>query len=372
MIEKIQSVPMGNLFAQYELLKPEIDSAIERVIATSNFIRGPEVDKFEINFADIVGSKFCVSCANGTDALYIAMMALGVRQGDQVIVPAMSWISTSETVSQAGAQVVFCDIDPITNTLDPAKLETCITDSTVGIIPVHLYGHPANLEPILDFASRHGLWVIEDTAQAHLAKYKGQHVGTFGSAATFSFYPGKNLGAFGDAGAILTENEEIAQFMTKYARHGGLRKGDHEIEGINSRLDGLQAAILSAKLPYLREWTDRRREIASYYQASLNDIEELVLPQEAEWAEHVWHLFVVRSHKRNYLAKRLGELGVETSVNYPIALPFLPCYANKRHTVNEFPNAYQLSKEGLSLPLYPELSDSQIEHVVASVRAAVR
>lgn len=371
MTKSALSVPMGNLHAQYLDLKDEIDEAINRVIASSAFIRGPEVDAFELAFAKTMGIEHCVSCANGTDSLYIAMVALGVKPGDEVIVPAMSWISTSETVSQAGGRVVFCDIDSTTYTLDPGKLADCVTEHTVGIIPVHLYGHPADMAPILKIASDHGLWVIEDTAQAHLAKYRGRTVGGFGAAASFSFYPGKNLGAMGDAGAIVTDNAAFAAHMAKYARHGGLKKGDHEIEGINSRLDGLQAAILSAKLPHLRAWTDRRRDIAAEYRARLSGIDGLELPTEAEWAEHVWHLFVVQTKDRNGFAQRLKEKGVLTLVNYPRALPFLPCYAAWGHSPNEFPVAYRLSQEGLSLPLYPELTRAEIDHVVESVKVAV-
>lgn len=364
-------VPMADLYAQYLGLKTEIDEAVARVIRDCSFIRGPEVDSFEQAFRKVIGIEHCVSCANGTDAIYIAMVALGIEPGDEVIVPAMSWISTSETVSQAGGRVVFCDIDPATYTLDVNKLADCVTERTVGIIPVHLYGHPADLAPILKIASDRGLWVIEDTAQAHLAKYRGQTVGTFGTAASFSFYPGKNLGAMGDAGAVVTNVAVLASRMAKFARHGGLNKGDHEIEGINSRLDGLQAAILSAKLPHLRAWTERRREIAAQYRARLSGIAGLELPTEAEWAEHVWHLFVVQTKERDTLAQQLKARGVQTSVNYPRALPFLPCYAALGHTPAEFPVAHRLSQRGLSLPLFAELSDAQIDHVVDSVRAAV-
>lgn len=365
------SVPMGNLHAQYLEIKSDIDDAIARVIATSGFVRGPEVDAFEGAFAKAIGVEHCVSCANGTEAIYIAMVALGVKPGDEVIVPAMSWISTSETVSQAGARVVFCDIDPKTYTLDPEKLAACITDKTVGIIPVHLYGHPADLEPILQIADDNGLWIIEDTAQGHLATYRGKTVGGFGAAATYSFYPGKNLGAMGDAGAVVTRDAALAAHMTKFARHGGLKKGDHEIEGINSRLDSMQAAVLSAKLPHLRAWTNRRRAIAEEYCSRLSDVSGLELPSQAEWGEHVWHLFVVRTEKRDALAQRLKSAGIQTSVNYPRALPFLPCYSAWNHEFEDFPVAHKLSQQGLSLPLYPEMSQDQIDHVVETLKKIV-
>lgn len=279
------NVPFADLHAQYQSTKPEIDAAIADVIANSSFIRGQHVEEFEEKFAESIGTKKCVSCANGTDALYIAMVALGVRAGDEVVVPAMSWISTSETVTQAGGRVVFCDIDPVSNTLDPEILESKITPRTVGVIPVHLYGHSAAMGKIMGVAKANSLWVIEDCAQAHIAQHKGQTVGTFGDAATFSFYPGKNLGAMGDAGAIVTNDFGLADRMAKFARHGGLKKGDHEIEGINSRLDGLQAAILNVKLPHLPSWTERRRELAQRYERLLSDIGAISLPLFSEMTE---------------------------------------------------------------------------------------
>lgn len=361
-------VPFADLHRQYLSIKSEIDAAISRTIETSAFIRGPEVDAFENAFAKAIGLDHCVSCANGTDAIYIAMKMLGVRPKDQIIVPAMSWISTSETVSQAGGNVVFCDIDPATNTLDLAKLEACITERTVGIIPVHLYGHPADMDRIIEIADKNSLWVIEDCAQAHLSEFKGSKVGTFGTAATFSFYPGKNLGAMGDGGAILTKSRDLAEGMTKFARHGGLRKGDHEIEGINSRLDGLQAAILSVKLPHLEDWTAKRAELARKYTQNLAHLDDLTCPITAEDARHVWHLYVVRTKDRDGLAEHLKAHNVQTSINYPKALPFLPCYARLGHRPEDFPNAYALQNEGLALPIFPEMTDVELEHVCASIK----
>lgn len=360
-------VPMGDLYAQYLSIKTEIDRAIDRTIRTSSFVRGEDVDTFEDHFATAHSSKYCVSCGNGTDAIYIAMKALGVGPGDEVIVPAMSWISTSETVSQIGAKVVFCDIDPVTYTLDPKKLPECITNATVGIIPVHLYGHPADMDPILQLAKANGLWVIEDAAQAHLATYKGRCVGSIGDVATFSFYPGKNLGAFGDAGAILTDNEKLHTYMKKFARHGGLVKGQHDIEGINSRLDGIQAAILTKKLVHLNSWTEKRKKIAEFYLHSLSGIGELTLPSIADWASHVWHLFVIQISDRDRFIEYMSINGIQTSVNYPVALPFLPCYRKLGHTKAEFPEAYRLSQQCVSIPLYPELSQVQIDYVVDKI-----
>lgn len=360
-------VPFADLYQQYLSLKPEIDGAIESVIKDSSFIRGPFVDRFEDEFARAIGVPHCVSCANGTDALYIAMHALGVRAGDEVITSAHSWIATSETITQAGGTVVFCDTDASTYTIDPAAIEARITPRTVGIIPVHLYGQSADMDAIMAIARKHGLWVIEDCAQAHLAKYRGQTVGTFGNAAAFSFYPGKNLGAMGDAGAIVTGDAQLAESMAKFARHGGLRKGDHEIEGVNSRLDGLQAAILSAKLPHLEAWTAARRRIAARYSQGLAGIEGLTTPHVAEHRAHVYHLYVVQHALRDSLATFLASRGVQTIINYPVALPFLPAYARYGHRPEEFPNAWAQQSRILSLPIFAEMTDEQVDYVIEAI-----
>jgi dTDP-4-amino-4,6-dideoxygalactose transaminase len=363
-----QNVPFADLHAQYLTIKPEIDVAIANVISTSSFIRGPYVDRFEQEFATAIGVKRCVSCANGTDSLYIAMYALNVKPGDEVIAPAHSWISTTETITQAGGKVVFCDTDA-TYTIDPAKIEALITPRTVGIIPVHLYGQPADMDAIMAIASTHKLWVLEDCAQAHLARYKGQTVGTFGNAASFSFYPGKNLGAMGDAGAVVTNDDALADRMAMFARHGGLTKGDHRIEGINSRLDGLQAAVLSVKLPHLQSWTHRRQEVASEYDRLLSGIPKLTLPVTAKHREHVYHLYVIQHENRDALAKHLSEHGIQTVVNYPVALPFLPAYSRLRHQKGDFPNAYHNQSRVLSLPIFPEMRTDQINAVAQVICA---
>ena len=363
-----KSVPMADLHEQYLSLKPEIDNAIARVIETSAFIRGPEVEAFETAFAAEIGTAQCISCANGTDAIYMAMVGLGVKPGDEVIVPAMSWISTSETVAQAGAKVVFCDIDPVSYTLDPAHLSDLITERTVGVIPVHLYGHPADMPAIMQIAERRGLWVIEDCAQAHLAEISGRKVGTFGAAATFSFYPGKNLGAMGDAGAVVSNDADLARFIAMFARHGGLRKGDHEIEGINSRMDGLQAAILNVKLPHLLAWTARRQALATMYNAALAGAKTLTLPRASAGVSAAWHLYVLRSSARSELEAHLKSHGIGTARNYPRALPFLPCYARLRHRPEDFPIAYALAEEGLSIPIFAEMTDEQLHRVVDVIR----
>lgn len=362
------AVPFVDLHAQYLTIKSEIDAVVEDVIKTSAFIRGPYVQKFEEMFASMMEREYCVSCANGTDSLYIAMHALGVKPGDEVIAPAHSWISTSETITQAGGKVVFCDTDSDTYTIDPKQIEEKITDRTVGIIPVHLYGQAADMDAIMAIAKKHNLWVLEDCAQAHLARYKGKLVGTFGNAASFSFYPGKNLGAMGDAGAVVTNDRQLADRMAMYARHGGLVKGDHQIEGINSRLDGLQAAILSVKLPHLPAWTQARQKIANTYTEKLSNIESLQTPHVAAEREHVWHLYVVQHPKRNDLATYLNSKGIQTVINYPVALPFLPAYQRLSHVPGDFPNAFHNQARIISLPLYPEMTDSAQMEVVKAIR----
>jgi dTDP-4-amino-4,6-dideoxygalactose transaminase len=365
----VTPVPFADLHAQYLTIKHQVDAAIAEVIRTSAFIRGPFVERFEDEFARAMGAAHCVSCANGTDSLYIAMRALGVQPGDEIIAPAHSWISTTETITQAGGKVVFCDTDDATFTIDPQRLEALVTPRTVGIIPVHLYGQPADMDPIMATARRHGLWVLEDCAQAHLARYKGQRVGSFGVAASYSFYPGKNLGAMGDAGALTTPDAALAERMAMIARHGGLRKGDHRIEGVNSRLDGMQAAVLSVKLPHLPAWTARRQQIAALYSQKLAGVTGVRLPLVAAGREHVWHLYVVRHEQRDALARHLADRGIQTVVNYPVALPFLPAYARLGHTPVDFPDAHHNQSRVLSLPIFPEMTEAQIDAVCDAIRS---
>jgi len=362
------SIPFVDLHAQYLTIKAEVDEAIARTIANSSFVRGPEVEAFEDEYASAMDAKHCVSCANGTDAIYIAMKALGVKPGDEVITTAQSWIATSETVSQHGAIPVFVDIDPSTHNIDPALIEAKITPRTVGIIPVHLYGQPADLGPVMDIARGRGLWVIEDCAQAHLATYEARKVGTFGRVATWSFYPGKNLGAMGDAGAITTDDPALARHMAMFARHGGIKKGDHEIEGINSRLDGLQAAILRVKLRHLPAWTARRQALAERYRTLLGNVPGLETPTVAENRTHVWHLYTVQTDARDALAAHLSARGIGTSINYPRALPFLPAYARMGATAADYPVAERQPKRILALPMFAELTEAQQDAVADAVR----
>jgi dTDP-4-amino-4,6-dideoxygalactose transaminase len=362
-------VPFADLYAQYLSIRDELDTAVSEVIRSSAFIRGPFVEAFEREFAAACGLRHAVSCANGTDALYIALRALGVSPGDEVIVPAHSWIATSATVTQSGGSVVFCDTDPETFTIDPRQIEARITPRTVGIVPVHLYGQPADMDAVMSIAARHHLWVLEDCAQAHLARFRGRRVGTFGAIGSFSFYPGKNLGAMGDAGALVTDDAALAERMAMFARHGGLKKGDHRIEGINSRMDGLQAAVLSVKLRHLVRWTERRRQLARQYQQQLAGMAGLELPREVSGREHVYHLYVVQHERRDQLAQHLAEQGVQTVINYPTALPFLPAYARFGHAPAEFPVAYRHQSRILSLPLFAEMTAGQMAAVAAALRS---
>ena len=361
-------VPFADLQLQYQTIKGDVDGAIAAVIRDNAFIRGPYVEAFEAQFADAVDARHCVSCANGTDALYLAMAALKVQPGDEVITTAHSWISTSAMITHAGATVVFADTDDSTFTIDPAAIENVITSRTVGIIPVHLYGQPADMDTIMAIARKHKLWVIEDCAQAHLARYRGRQVGTFGTAATYSFYPGKNLGAMGDAGAVVTNESALAEYVAMLARHGGLVKHQHSIEGINSRLDGMQAAILSAKLPHLPGWTQARRDAAKLYDAGLNQIENVVVPEVAADRTHVYHLYTIQHPRRDALAAHLNARGVQTAINYPVALPFLPAYRRLGLRPEQFPNAYRAQSKILSLPMFAEITPEQQQTVIDLVR----
>jgi dTDP-4-amino-4,6-dideoxygalactose transaminase len=358
-------IPFVDLHAQYLTIKHEIDRAIAEVIAESAYIRGRRVDAFEEAWARTLGVKHCVSCANGTDAIYIALRGLRVKPGDEVITSAHSWISTSETITQAGGRVVFCDTDEETFTIDPDDIQRKITPATVGIIPVHLYGQSADMDAIMAIAKRHNLWIVEDCAQAHLARYKGRYVGTFGDAATFSFYPGKNLGAYGDAGCIATNDDRLAEWITTFARHGG--NGDHTMEGINSRLDGVQAAILNAKLPHLPGWTEARRFLAACYDELLGDVGDVITPRVGLGRDHVYHLYVIRTENRDSLREYLTQAGVSTVLNYPKALPFYPAYAHLGHVPRDFPVACFNQSRILSLPIYPEMTKEMIGHVAECI-----
>jgi dTDP-4-amino-4,6-dideoxygalactose transaminase len=359
-------IPFVDLHAQYLSIKPDIDSAIAEVIAHSDFVRGPHVEAFERGYAELTGRKHCISCANGTDAIYIILKALGIKTGDEVITTAHSWISTSETITQAGAKVVFCDTEEDFFCIDPATIEAKITPSTKGIIVVHLYGQPADMDAIMAIAGKHDLWVVEDCAQAHLATYKGRKVGSMGVAGTFSFYPGKNLGAMGDAGCIVTNDNKINDFACLFARHGG--KGNHLIEGINSRLDGLQAAILNVKMKHIEHWTKARRAAADRYDEMFKGVAGVVTPHRRDDTQHVFHLYVIRVQDRDGLRTHLNEAGIGSVINYPQALPFYQAYDYLGHSESDFPVARLHSDQILSIPLYPEITEQQQRYVVDKVK----
>lgn len=356
-----------DLAAQYQSIKPEIDAAISNVIKDSAFIGGKYVKEFEQQFADYVGANYCIGVANGTDALEIAIEASQLPPGSEIIVPGNSFIASAEAVTRCGHKVVFADVDHGCYTLTAEAVRSKLTERTKAIIAVHLYGHPCDMDALLEICNERGLILIEDCAQAHGAEYKGRRIGTIGHLAAFSFYPGKNLGAYGDAGAITTQDEVLATRARMIANHGRIGKYDHEFEGRNSRLDGLQAAILSAKLPHLESWTQRRIEIATYYLKHLVGIEGLILPERKDWARQVYHLFVVRTSRRDELKAFLAERGIETGVHYPIALPKLNAYAYLgTPDGNAFYN--QTDTELLSLPIGEHLTIENIAVVVGALK----
>ena len=366
------NIPLVDLKSQYQSIQPEIDSVISEVISKTAFIGGAYVNSFEKSFADFCNVKHCVGVGNGTDALFIALRVLGIGKGDEVLVPANSFIATSEAVTLTGARVAFVDVNPRTYNMDPGRLEDYLKKRAKSrpkaVIPVHLYGQPADMDPVLSLADQYGLKVIEDAAQAHGAHYKGRQVGSIGHVACFSFYPGKNLGAYGDGGAIVTNDDEFAIKARMYANHGRIDKYDHQVEGVNSRLDGLQAAILGVKLKHLPEWTEMRRKNAYLYNRYLKDT-GLITPAEIDGVKAVYHLYVVRMKKalRNKLQDYLGTKGISTGIHYPIALPNLRAYTYLKHTGEDFPEATEASQEILSLPMYPELTEDQILYISKNI-----
>jgi dTDP-4-amino-4,6-dideoxygalactose transaminase len=362
-------VPFVDLKAQYKTIQSKIDDAIANVIAETAFIGGRYVKEFEKNFSDVYGVDHVVSCANGTDSLYIIMKMLGIGEGDEVITVANSWISSSETITQAGARPVFVDIHPEYFSMDETKLEQAITKKTKAVIAVHLQGQMCAIDAVKSICDKYGIHLIEDCAQSHMSELKGVRAGLTGIAGSFSFYPGKNLGAYGDAGCIITKDAMFAEKCRMFANHGALQKHKHQIEGINSRLDGLQAAILSAKLPFLQEWTEKRRRNAAFYHEYLEDIKEIQLPVERPDSVHSYHLYVIRAPHREALMDYLKDNGIETAVHYPTALPNLPCYQYLGYKNGDFAIATAFQSQILSLPMYPELTNEEIKYVSECIRA---
>jgi len=366
------NIPFVDLKAQYASIKNEIDQTIHNVISDTAFIGGKYASSFEEAFAQYCGANFCVGVGNGTDAIYIALRSLGIGAGDEVITVANSFIATSEAITMTGACPVFVDCQAETYNIDTFRLASAITPRTKAIVPVHLYGQPANMIDIKNIAQQHGIFIVEDAAQAHGAEIGGQRIGTFGDLACFSFYPGKNLGAYGDAGAIVTNDEGLAKQCRMIANHGRIQKYDHDFEGINSRLDGLQAAILSVKLKHLDDWTDKRRTVASIYDNSLSNIPEIICPVVDSGKRHVYHLFVVRVKNREKIQKYLKDRGVATGIHYPIALPNLQAYRYLGHKPGDFPLASLYSSEIMSLPMYAELTREQTEYVCEVLKNAIK
>lgn len=359
-------IQLVDLKAQYHSIKSEIDSAIQKVIDNSAFVGGKEVKQFEAEFAAYCEAKACVGVGNGTDAIYLTLRAMGIGPGDEVITVAHTFIATSEAISMTGARPVFVDIKEDTMLMDPALLEQAITPRTKVIMPVHLYGQPCELDAIMKIADRHGLKVIEDAAQAHGARWRGRRVGSIGEAACFSFYPGKNLGAYGDGGAVVSQDEELIERIRMLANHGRLEKYTHKMEGVNSRLDGMQAAILRVKLGHLDEWNESRRRLADYYMERLV-FPDLILPVISESAQTVWHLFVVRAAERDRLQAQLKSEGVATGVHYPVPLHEQPAYEHMAILRGSLPITERVAKEVVSLPMYPELTEEHIDSVCSAL-----
>lgn len=364
-------IPFVDLRAQYAALRSEIRGCIDAVLEDGVFILGPNVEAFEREFAAYIDAPQVVGCANGSDALEMVVRAWRLGPGDEVLVPANTWITTASAATTAGATPVFVDTDPATYTIDPRRIEEKITSRTKAIAVVHLYGLAADLDAILHIARAHGLRVLEDCAQAQGTRFRDRHVGTFGDASTFSFYPGKNLGAYGDAGAIATRDAGVAELVRRIGNHGQLVKHDHRMEGRNSRLDELQAAILRVKLARLAEWVAARQRHAQRYLAQLRGL-PLTLPVVPDYADHAWHIFAVRTPERDALRAALAAQGIETNVHYPVALPLVPAYAHLGGRASDYPVAHEQTSTVMALPMYPELTDDLIDHVCAAVRRFFR
>ncbi len=360
-------VPFVDLKKQYLSIQSHVDQAMADVFDQTAFIGGKFPAKFEKEYAQKYGTKHCIAVANGTDALYITLKMLGIGKGDEVITTACSWISTSETISQTGATPIFVDIDEYF-LIDTSKIEAKITSKTKAILPVHLYGQMADITTIQTLCNKHKLQLIEDCAQAHFAELDGQKAGITGTAGTFSFYPAKNLGAYGDAGCIITNDDKLALQCRKFANHGGVTQHDHDTEGINSRMDGLQASILSVKLPFLDQWTVKRQENAQLYSDLLKEVKEIKLPKIKENATHVFHLFIIETQQREELQQHLAQHEVGTAIHYPTPLPFLKCYQHLGAKKEDFPQALHKQNQILSLPIYPELTTQQIEFVCQLIK----
>jgi len=365
--DKNGAVPYLDLPAQMRGLRKEIDSAIARTLDQCSFCLGPDVAQFEKDFARFCGAEHCIAYNSGTSALHIAMILLNIGQGDEVITTPSTFVATAWAISYVGARPVYVDIDDATFNIDPARVEQAITPRTKAIVPVHLYGHPVDLDPLLAICKKHGLPLVEDAAQAHGAKYKGRVVGTFGKLAEFSFYPGKNLGAYGEGGALVTNDAAMAARAKSLREHGSTRRYYHDEIGFNYRMEGIQGAVLGVKLKHLEEWTRERRRVAHRYNELLSGT-PLQLPREADYAESAWHLYVVRHPRRDELKQHLETNHIGCALHYPLPLHLQKAYAFLGHRPGDFPVAEKAARECLSLPIFPELTEAQIERVAGVVR----
>ena len=362
-------IPFLDLKIQYEQIKNTVIPIYQNIMANAMFIGGPQVTGFEQEFADFCETRFCAGVASGTDALRFALMAAGVGSNHEVITVPNTFIATSESITQTGATPVFVDVYPETSNIDVDQIEAKITPRTKAIIPVHLYGQPADMDPILEIADLHGLVVIEDACQAHGALYKGRKAGSIGLAGCFSFYPGKNLGAFGEAGAVVSNDETLIQKIKIIRDHGQAIKYFHDIEGYNGRLDALQAAVLRVKLKKLADWNQSRRQKASLYNKLLSEISEIEKPFEKDFAISVYHLYVIHTNERDNLMKYLNEQNISTGLHYPLPLHQQKAYHHAGYRKGDFPVSEKLADTLLSLPMYPELTEEQIEYVIDSIKS---
>lgn len=367
-----QQIPFLDLKAHHDPIRQEVMAAINEVVDKNAFAGGPWVAKFEEQYAAYCGAKFCVGVANGTDAIWLALLARGIGAGDEVITVPMTFMATTEAITYAGAKPVFIDIEPKTYTMDVSKIEAAITPRTKAIIPVHLFGQCADMDPILEIAKRRNLVVIEDAAQAQGTSYKGRRAGTMGHAAAFSFYPGKNLGAWGEAGAITTNDPELRERIAMFREHGQKKKYYHDVVGWNGRMDGIQAAVLSVKLKYLDRANDGRRRAAAQYNKLLAGVPDITLPFEAPYSRHNYHVYAIRTAQRDQLMQKLGERGIGTGIHYPVPVHLQNAYASLGHRRGSFPVAEECADTFLSLPMFPELTDAQIQTVVTELKALVR
>src|SRR5689334_12339372 len=360
-------IPMVDLKAQYQSIKSEIDAAIAHVLETSQFVLGSDVAAFEKDFARYTGAAHAIGVNSGTSALHLALLAAGIGPGDEVITVPFTFVATTAAIGYTGAKPVFADIDPVSFTMDPKQIEAAITPRTKAIMPVHLYGQPADMDPILEIARRRNLILIEDAAQAHGARYKGRPVGSIGDIGCFSFYPGKNLGAYGEGGAVVTNDPAFNRTIRMLRDWGAESKYQHVLKGYNYRLEGIQGAVLRVKLPHLDAWTKARQSHAVRYNQLLEGT-GVQTPQAMDYGEHVYHVYAIRTTQREALQKSLQEQGVQSGIHYPTPIHLLPCYSELGHRAGDFPHAEQAANEVLSLPMYPELTESQIQTVAEAVR----